>query len=716
MERLTGLDASFLYMETPTLHMHVSMAAVFDPSTIRGGYSFERVHDLVRRRLVQAPVFTRRLVQVPFHLGHPYWVDDPHFDIDFHLRRAALPAPGGMAELAEFVGDVCSRQLDRSKPLWQMYIVEGLENGNIALVTKMHHSTIDGVSGAELLAKLFDLKANPAPDKTEPAPPANARIPSDVELVAQALATRIAKPPRMARLAWKTTRALLDVRKVRKVSTGESAGKAALPLTAPRTSINAAITAHRKVAFASISLDDVKRLKNEKGTTVNDVVLAVCTGALRTYLQSRSELPDAPLVATVPVSVQAAEPMVGANRVSAMFVSLPTQLEDPLERLETINKGTRGAKEEHNALGADVLLNWVEHATPNVFAAAARTYSRLKLADHHRPIHNLIISNVPGPDFPLYFSGAELVAGFPLGPILEGAGLNITVMSYRGVLNWGLMACRETVAGADEIAEAIPEALDELLAAAGLPAAAVVGIAPGRRGEHGGRGSDAESAGSAPKPRARSARSDKAKSARAGTAKEVKSEAARANAATVKAVIAKPEKANPQKAKPVTAEPVRKVAAAEVAKAAVAAAEISVVEVAGVEVGDQVAAVEVAGAEHESAEQESAEQKSGPRSSQTFDADPVIAVIGGIAEPEREQTAHVAPEQEEPEKAEPEPAESEPAEPKREWLRPEPRAAGVEDLVESPGPVPVAAQAHRREGGAPDRRSDGSSNGSVGGH
>ncbi|MGO9344757.1 MAG: WS/DGAT/MGAT family O-acyltransferase, partial [Acidimicrobiales bacterium] len=476
MERLSGLDASFLYMETPTLHMHVSMAAVFDPSTIRGGYSFERVHDLVKRRLVQAPVFTRRLVQVPFRLGHPYWVDDPHFDIDFHLRRAALPAPGGMHELAEFVGDVCSRQLDRSKPLWQMYIVEGLENGNIALVTKMHHSTIDGVSGAELLAQLFDLKANPkaetkgtgADGDGDSSPSSQGRIPSDVELVAQALATRLAKPPRIARLAWKTAFALLDVRKVR-VSGGESAGKAALPLTAPRTSINAAITAHRKVAFASISLDDVKRLKNAMGTTVNDIVLAICTGALRSYLQSHEELPDSPLVATVPVSVHDAEGVQGSNRVSAMFVSLPTQLADPLERLEVINKGTRGAKEEHNALGADVLLNWVEHATPNVFAAAARTYSRLKLADRHRPIHNLIVSNVPGPDFPLYFAGSEMVAGFPLGPILEGAGLNITVMSYRGVLNWGLMACRETVAGADEIADAIPEALDELLAAAGLP-------------------------------------------------------------------------------------------------------------------------------------------------------------------------------------------------------------------------------------------------------
>jgi hypothetical protein len=247
--------------------------------------------------------------------------------------------------------------------------------------------------------------------------------------------------------------------------------------------MNAAITAHRKVAFSSISLDDVKRLKNHVGTTVNDVVLAVCTGALRNYLQSRDELPESPLVATVPVAVQDATGMQGSNRISAMFVNLPTQIEDPLERLKAINSGTKGAKEEHSALGADVLLNWVEHATPTVFAAAARTYSRLKLADRHRPIHNLIVSNVPGPDFPLYFSGAELVAGFPLGPIMEGAGLNITVMSYRGVLNWGLMACRETVAGAGEIADSIPAALDELLAAAGLGKGDPVGIAPAHSAE-----------------------------------------------------------------------------------------------------------------------------------------------------------------------------------------------------------------------------------------
>ncbi|HXX88997.1 MAG TPA: wax ester/triacylglycerol synthase family O-acyltransferase [Acidimicrobiales bacterium] len=476
MERLTGLDAAFLYLETPSLHMHVSMAAVFDPSTVPGGYSFEKLRTVVGSRLALAPVFRRRLVEVPLRLGHPYWIDDQHFDLDYHLRRAALPSPGGIHELAQFVGDVCSRQLDRTKPLWEMYIVEGLEHGNVAMVSKIHHSTIDGVSGAELLAQLFDLEPDPPPREVPAAGPVDDKMPSDLSLIAQALAARLAAPLDMTRLAWRTGRSVLNVRRVRR---GGSDAKGALPLTTPRTSLNAAITAHRKVAFASVGLDDVKELKNALGVTVNDVVLAMCTGALRRYLARREELPEDPLVATVPVSVHpSTQHRRGANKVSAMFVSLPCGTEDPAERVEIIRSGTKGAKSEHNALGAEVLLNWTEHATPNVFSTAARAYTRLRLAERHRPIHSLIISNVPGPDFPLYLGGAELVAGFPLGPVMDGAGLNVTVMSYRGVLNWGLMACAETVPGVDDIAAAIPEALDELRAAAGLGPATPTGIAP----------------------------------------------------------------------------------------------------------------------------------------------------------------------------------------------------------------------------------------------
>lgn len=479
VERLTGLDASFLYLENRSLHMHVSMATVFDPSTVPGGYDYGRLRDVVASRLLAAPVFRRHLVRVPFGLGHPYWVDDEEFDIDYHVRRCALPAPGGMDELAAFVADVCSRQLDRSRPLWEMYIVEGVEHDRIAMVTKIHHCAIDGVSGAELLAQLFDLEPDPPQRPAPPAPRRPAREPSDAELVAHALLARLARPVEITRLAWKTGKGVFEMARLRQSPTPT---RAALPLTTPRTSLNATITPHRRVAFASLSLDDVKRVKRAVGSTVNDVVLAVCTGALRRYLLQRDELPEQPLVATVPVSVATRSTIRGANKVSAMWVALPCGEPDPRRRVEIIHESTRSAKEEYNALGADVLADWTEHATPNVFAAAARAYTRFKLAEHHRPIHSLVISNVPGPDFPLYLGGAELVAAFPLGPIIDGAGLNVTVMSYRGALNWGLIACSETAPHLDDLADALAEALDELLAATGLAPAHRTGIASRRTG------------------------------------------------------------------------------------------------------------------------------------------------------------------------------------------------------------------------------------------
>ena len=465
-ERLTGLDASFLYMETPTLHMHVAMAAVFDPSTVPGGYSFRRIRQLINDRIPLAPVFQRRLVEVPMRLGHPVWVDDPEFDIDNHLRRAALPSPGGMRELGDFAADVISRQLHRDRPLWEMWIVEGLEDGKIALVAKMHHSTIDGVSGAELLGVLFDLEPNPPRDAAPDGAPA--RLAHPLRLASWS--------PRRWWPAWwrpstsgawllRTTRSIFDVRRIRQGLTA----KAALPLTAPRTSINVAVHARRRVAFAAASLADAKALKNAMGTTVNDVVLAMCAGALRTYLLAGDELPDIPLVSVVPVSVtpDVAE-LKGSNKVSAMFVQLPCHIEDPLERLQLIHEGTKGAKEEHQALGATTLQNWAEHATPNVFAAAARLYTGMKLADRHRPVANLVVSNVPGPDFPLYLGGSQMLGMFPLGPVMDGMGLNITIMSNMGVLYWGLASDARAVPRLWDVAAAIPHALTELMEAAGL--------------------------------------------------------------------------------------------------------------------------------------------------------------------------------------------------------------------------------------------------------
>jgi diacylglycerol O-acyltransferase / wax synthase len=464
-ERLTGLDAAFLYAETPTHHMHVAMTAVFDPSTVPGGYSFRRIRQLINDRIPLAPVFQRRLVEVPLRLGHPVWVDDPEFDIDNHLRRAALPSPGGMRELGDFAADVISRQLHRDRPLWEMWIVEGLEDGKIALVAKMHHSTIDGVSGAELLGVLFDLEPQPAGGPAHTARQLDTRIPSGLELVSQAMMASLVAPFDVGRMVLRTTRSLFGIRRIRQGRTA----KAALPLTAPRTSINVAVHARRRVAFAAASLADAKELKNAMGTTVNDVVLAVCAGALRSYLLAGDELPDSPLVSVVPVSVTPdVAGLKGSNKVSAMFVQLPCHVDDPLERLRLIHEGTKGAKEEHRALGATTLQNWAEHATPNVFAAAARLYTGMKLADRHRPVANLVVSNVPGPDFPLYLGGSQLLGMFPLGPVMDGMGLNITIMSYLGVLYWGLASDARAVPRLWDIAAAVPHALTELMEAAGL--------------------------------------------------------------------------------------------------------------------------------------------------------------------------------------------------------------------------------------------------------
>ncbi len=331
----------------------------------------------------------------------------------------------------------------------------------------MHHSTVDGMSGAALLSVLFDLEVDPGPEPEPPETVGDSHIPSSAELISEAVAARVFRPFELTRDILRTGQRLLNVRRVRNEPEHRAPqAKAALPLSAPRTSFNGTLTRRRQVALSAIGLADVKRLKNATGVTVNDVVLAVCTGALRRFLVEGGELPDKPLVAVVPVSVQPdVDAPYGSNKVSSMFVQLPAQIEDPLERLEAIHQGTKGAKEEHNALGADMLVNWAEHATPNTFAAAARLYSRMRLADRHRPVANLIISNVPGPDFPLYLAGAEMVAGFPLGPVIDGLGVNITIMSYRGTLYWGIISCPETMPKVWQLAADIPLALDELLEA-----------------------------------------------------------------------------------------------------------------------------------------------------------------------------------------------------------------------------------------------------------
>jgi diacylglycerol O-acyltransferase / wax synthase len=463
MERLSGLDASFLYLETPKQHMHVAMAAVLDAADMPGGYSFEKIQRLIASKVHLIPPLRRRLVDVPFGLHHPMWIDDPDFDIIHHVRRVACPAPGSEREFGAMCGRITSTPLDRSRPLWELWVVEGLEGGKFAIVAKVHHAAVDGQTGAGLLIHFFSL----TPDASEPPPPVpigKERIPTDGEMVEEALKERLRQPAAMWKLAKKTFENVTNVVQTRRDHPEDPAG--AIPLTAPRCAWNGSLTAKRNAAVARLPLSGIKEIKNAFGCTVNDVVLAITSGTLRRYLEQRSELPDSSLIACCPISVAPITKARGANHVSAMFTSLATAESDPAARVRAIQESTKSAKEVHRAIGADMLQNWAEFAAPSTFHLAMRFYSGTKLAERHRPFHNLVISNVPGPPFPIYLAGAEVKSIYPLGPVMEGAGLNLTVMSYRGNVDFGFMVASDLVPDVWDMAEAVRPAFEELLAAA----------------------------------------------------------------------------------------------------------------------------------------------------------------------------------------------------------------------------------------------------------
>jgi diacylglycerol O-acyltransferase len=462
VERLTGLDAAFLSLETPSNHMHLIAVAILDPTEAPGGFTAETLKRLIESRLDRLPPFRRRVVRVPFGLHHPLWIEDPGFDIDFHVRQVALPAPGGERELAAFVGEVAGWPLDRDRPLWQMWVAEGLEHGYVALVAKVHHAAIDGASGVEVLANLVDLEPTPVPEVRageNPEPWQADRVPNDVEMIGASMVSIARQPVRMARavvhlgksLARLGTRLRNEV-----VHTG-------VPFTAPRLSWNVMISPHRQTAFSRISLDDVKAVKDAYGATVNDVVLATLSGAFRRYLLERDELPDKPLVAVIPTSVRSMDEKQLGNRVSAMFTQLSTDQADPLDRLHAVQETMSGAKQVHADIGGNTLEEWAELAAPAMLARGARLYGQLRLADRHPPVYNIVMSNVPGPQFPLYMAGSRLVDLYPMGPAFDGAGLNVTSMSYRDQIDIGFMACRETVPDLWRLASEVPEALAELV-------------------------------------------------------------------------------------------------------------------------------------------------------------------------------------------------------------------------------------------------------------
>jgi diacylglycerol O-acyltransferase / wax synthase len=478
VRQLTGLDAQFLALETARQAGHVGGLAVLDPSSRPNGrLDLSDVHNMIAERLPLLPPFRWRLRRVPLGLDYPYWIDDPDFDLEYHVRELALPPPPTDAKLAEQVARIFSRPLDRSRPLWEVYLIHGLQDGNVAVMTKIHHAVVDGMSGAEIMGVLLDL----TPEGREPPPPSETpsdREPTELAMLARGLMAAPRYLQRVLSAAPSTLPNLEDTPILRELPGAKTLGRTTEQivrtlrrrpsrvlersnLTPPRTSFNGRVSAHRRFAFGQLSLDDVKAVKNAYGYTVNDVVMAICAGAVRRWLIEHDELPNCPLVTQVPVSVRSEEDQgTFGNRIGLMSVPLFTTEHDPVERLRLTHEAMRAAKERHKALPAQLLQDATQFIPPAVFARAAQvTFS---LAAMRRPVWNLVISNVPGPQFPLYMAGARLEANYPISVITDGMGLNITVMSYDGHLDFGIVADREQMRDVWKLIDWLQESLAEL--------------------------------------------------------------------------------------------------------------------------------------------------------------------------------------------------------------------------------------------------------------
>ncbi|HEY3210571.1 MAG TPA: wax ester/triacylglycerol synthase family O-acyltransferase [Actinomycetota bacterium] len=462
MERLGPQDASFLYLETPSVHQHVGGVAILDPSTASSGKLTTK--DLVRvisSRLHLAPRFRQKVVFPPLAAARPVWVDDESFDIGFHMRRAALPSPGGRRELIEYIQRVISRPLDRTKPLWELYLIEGMEDGLAAILTKVHHCMVDGLAAIDLASAVYDFAPEPqilTPPPWEPEPE-----PGRLDLLLDALmeqATHPAQgladlaqrtlqtPTRVARQAGEILSGLLDV-----VGGG---------VLAPPSPFNRRVGPNRRFAMVEAPVQTFKDIKRSLGATVNDVVLATVAGGLYRFLRHRREpTRDRFLRAMVPVSVRGKDDRSAmGNRVSSIFVDLPVGPMGGKRRLALIRERTKYLKESNYAVGAEFLMNIGAWAPPTIHAMAARLASRTRVI-------NLVVSNVPGPQVPMYIAGAKLLAQYPVMPIAETMGLSIATTSLAGTMAFGLTADWDTLPDIEYLAEAMEEAMGELRKAAG---------------------------------------------------------------------------------------------------------------------------------------------------------------------------------------------------------------------------------------------------------
>lgn len=463
LRRLSGQDAVFVYGETQSMPMHTIGTLILDPSGVPGGFGFEQIRRTVASRVHLMPPFRQRLLEVPLGLGHPMLVDDPAFDVENHLHRLAVPEPGGMHELAEIVGDLAGRPLDRHQPLWEMWAIEGLAGGRIALVTKLHHCMIDGASGSSQMAGLMDLAPDAGPPKAPSEPWSPAPLPSALALALGSAGSRLVSPLRLGRLVFGTAKGVLSRRRAQRELDRREEPRRTRAESTPVTPFNRSITPHRSVAYGSAPLAAVKRVKSAFGVTVNDAVLAAFALALRRYLAARDALPEESLVCAVPVSIKSdTEKQEFSNKVSMMAIGLPTQLEEPEAVVRAVHQATSDAKYVFQAVEEDLVPEWLQLVPPLLTTLGVRLYSELDVADRMPAMWNVIVSNMMGPPVPLYFGGARVEAVYPMGPVGEGMGLNVTVLSNMGRLDVGVLACREAVPDPWEIAEGFTQAVADL--------------------------------------------------------------------------------------------------------------------------------------------------------------------------------------------------------------------------------------------------------------
>ncbi len=457
---MEGVDAGYLYMETPTMHMHTLKIAIMQPAT---PFEFSRLLDEIVARLAELPPLRRRVLPPPLRLHHPLWITDRLVDPSQHVFNHEVPAPGGMLGLEALIGRVAGTPLDRSRPLWEMHVCQPFEDGRVAVITKMHHALADGVAANALLTGLVDeagAEVRPARDR----PPTVMRLeptPSWFSQLRLALVGAIVQMGSVPGLLSRTLRAVTALLRHKRTSSIQVPRPI---LDVPHTPFNNALTARRNFATCTLDVAQIKEVQRAHGVTMNDVVLAVVGGALRRWLLEHAELPDRPLVAGVPVATDApgSVPRMGGNRVSNLFTSLATDLEDPHQRLLAISRITGESKLVQRTLGPDMLVDWVQFAPPAPLSAAMWLYSRSGAASHHPAPFNLVVSNVRGPGEEVGISGAVLRDLFSVGPILEGIGLNVTAWSYVGRMNFSFLSCPDLVPDLAPLVAELPRALDEL--------------------------------------------------------------------------------------------------------------------------------------------------------------------------------------------------------------------------------------------------------------